>query len=135
METILKPVKQPKGDIVQVGCAADNGKVHIYGNGTSHAWRRSFDPAQAVKLWRCLMGEYSTVHADDEHGDTMKLWNHVDPEMGDLRELVDSSGERLLCLDADQAMALAWGIEKCCGIALYTSTPSRGWTIASTRTR
>lgn len=123
MKTTLMPPEPPPNDEVHVGCTAEDGKVHLVGVGLRHAWRRSFDPGQAVKLWRCLMGECETATADDEHGDAMKLWNHVDPKLGDLWELVDASGERLLCLDADQAMALAWAIEKCCGIALYTSTP------------
>ena len=127
MKTILRPPTPvpPPSEEVHVGCTAEGGKVHLFGTGPRHAWRRSFDPAQAVKLWRCLMGEMSTVTPDDEYDDTMKLWHHVDPELGDLWEFVDATGERLFCVDADQAYALAMAIEKCVGIALYTSTPGK----------
>lgn len=125
MKTILRPPTPvpPPSEEIHVGCTAEGGKVHLFGVGPRRAWRRSFEPGEAVKLWRCLMGDEFTVTPDDVHDDTMKLWNHVDPKLGDLWEFVDASGERLFCLDADQALALAWSIEKCCGIALYTSTP------------
>lgn len=121
MKTILRPPTPvpPPSEEVHVTCTSYGGFVHLH---TMTPGRRScnysFDPAQAVKLWRCLMGECTTALADDIHDDTMKLWNHVDPKLGDLWEFIDASGERRFCLDADQALALAWAIKKCCSAAL-----------------
>ena len=128
MKTILRPPTPvpPPSEEVHVGCTAEDGKVHLFGTGPRHAWRHSFDPGEAIKLFRCLTGEKSTVMPDDEHDDTMQLWHHVDPKLGDLWDFADASGERLFSADADQAYALAMAIEKCVGIALYTSTPGPG---------
>jgi len=120
MKTILRPPAPvpPPIEEVTVLCTYGGRLVHLYM--ISDGWARdySFDPAQAVKLWRCLMGECTTALADDVHDDTMKLWNHVDPKLGDLWEFIDASGERRFCLDADQALALAWAIKECCSAAL-----------------
>lgn len=120
MKTILRPPTPvpPPSEEVTVLCSSGGRLVHLHM--ISDTWSRdySFDPAQAVKLWRCLMGEESTVTPDDVHDDTMKLWNHVDPKLGDLWEFIDASGERRFCLDADQALALAWAIKDCCSAAL-----------------
>ena len=120
MKTILRPPTPvpPPSEEVTVLCTFGGRLVHLHM--ISDGWARdySFDPAQAVKLWRCLMGECTTALADDVHDDTMKLWNHVDPELGDLWEFLDASGERRFCLDANQALALAWAIKECCSAAL-----------------
>lgn len=124
MKTMQIPPETAPVEGADVGCAADGGRVAIFEIGKRHAWRLSFDPAQAVKLWRCLMGEYSMAAAVESDGHTMKLWNHVDPELGDIWELVDESGGRLFRVDADQALALAWAVERCCAAALRVSTPT-----------
>lgn len=124
MKTMRIPQVLRKSAPTDVGCAADGEKVVIFGSEERRKWRCSFDPAQAVKLWRCLMGEYSTAVAVAENGDTVKLWNHVDPELSDIWELVDKSGERLFRVDADQALALAWAVERCCASALRVPTPT-----------
>ena len=119
MKTMLRPpTPVPPSEEVTVLCTFGGRLVHLHM--ISDRWARdySFDPAQAVKLWRCLMGECTTALADDVHDDTMKLWHHVDPKLGDLWEFADASGERRFCLDADQAMALAWAIKECCSAAL-----------------
>ena len=120
MKTILRPPTPvpPPSEEVNVTCTSYSGFVNLHITSERRLCNYSFDPAQAVKLWRCLMGEVSTVTPDDEHDDTMKLWHHVDPKLGDLWEFADASGERRFCLDADQAMALAWAIKECCSAAL-----------------
>lgn len=79
----------------------------------------------AVKLWRCLMGEYSsetvkTVDTVDPAGRSLsvEIWNHVDPKLGDVWDMALKTGDQtewLCSLDADQALALAWGIKRCVG--------------------
>lgn len=129
MKTII-PKEKPIDSVVNVGVTSKDGLVNVFGTRDRHAWRLSFMPDQAVKLWRVMAAEqYTTLSATDVDGITVTVSvgldkaGRVTEDSGDMFTIQDSTGEVLLTLTPDQALALAWTIKRCCEAAIYTDTP------------
>ena len=129
MKTII-PKEKPIDSVVNVGVTSKDGLVNVFGTGDRHAWRLSFTPDQAVKLWRVMAAEqYTTLSATDVDGVTVTVSvgldkaGRVTEDSGDMFTIQDGTGEVLLTLTPDQALALAWTIKRCCEAAIYTDTP------------
>lgn len=90
-----------------------DGRVVVSGHCPDGAkFEKAMKPSDAVRMWRCLMGEVEGVdlRVDGEQtaGDWLTLGYDEHEEKWHL-----SDSERLVEIDADEAMALGWAIKKC----------------------
>lgn len=114
---------------VDVGCTSSNGLVHLFGRTDDHAWRRSFQPEEAAKIWSVVLGnEYGEQRVHDVDGTEIIVSCNVDGigrhSATDVYTFFDVSlGAVLFEVEAYQGNVLGWAIERCCAIALDTSTP------------
>lgn len=97
-------------------CSPGEGLVRI---ATAHGLVE-LESADAVALWRCLVGELvSEDLADARGGLVYSIWVHTDPKLGDVYEL--SSGKtRYFKLGSDEALALAWALKGAIADSLST---------------
>lgn len=101
-------------------CSSGDGFVRI----TTVHGLIELGPADAVALWRCLVGELVDEDLHDARGCGLKyhMWVHVDPLLEvDTYEL--SSGKTVYFkLDSDEALALAWSLKSAVAKSLTAPT-------------
>ena len=98
-----------------VAVAADGREVVLSGARDGKAWTKRLSPAEAASLWRCLTGETDKAQtgACGDGGYGLCL---IFDGAADRWKLCD--GKPLAWLDADEAMALAWGVRECAARAM-----------------
>lgn len=105
--------------------SCESGEIAVsFGTADGKSVRRFLDPDRAVALWRCLTGEtekadVATTYAEAMHisyDDKTTLWKIV------------LKSDLVAILNADQAMALAWGIKKCVADVLDTTPKEKNKT-------
>ena len=143
MKAITKPVEPPAPEMADISCYSHEGKVWLsIVRDSGRVDEMSFHPGEAVKLWRCMMGECDYASLTDPQGRKYKMWCHVHPHLGEVWEFREDLGEEFFCFDADQALAFAWALVRCCGESLCTrdpaakkqaSGPTYVWVLASRR--
>lgn len=69
-------------------------------------WEKEFSADQAVRLWRVLSGDLPEVVAETQHHGEVELkWDESETWT------LSCDGEKLVALNADEALALAWAIK------------------------
>lgn len=100
---------------VSLTCRDCGGRV-VLESGLGWCWRHLFSPDQAVRIWRCLMGDAEEAVFKDVCGDSFTIVCSPD----DIWTMRSQDGMDLCVLDADQAMALAWAIQNAAAHAMRT---------------
>ena len=69
-------------------------------------WEYEFSADQAVRLWRVLLGDLQEIVAETQHHGEVELkWDESETWT------LSYGGEKLVSMNADEAMALAWAIK------------------------
>ena len=69
-------------------------------------WEKEFSADQAVRLWRVLSGDLPEVVAETQHHGEVELkWDESETWT------LSCGGEKLVALNADEALSLAWAIK------------------------
>jgi len=135
MKTILRP-EVPANKEVDVGCGFALGSVFIRWSSGDTLHMREFDPAEAAKIHRVLMGERIDACPKDGSKDALVISWHELPHGTEEWRFGIVNGETFFTLNADQALALAWGLEGACAAALYWAPPGKRhhvWVLSSKR--
>lgn len=84
-------------------------------------WEKEFSADQAVRLWRVLSGDLPEVVAETQHHGEVELkWDESETWT------LSCGGEKLVALNADEALALAWAIKASVADALKQQFVSWG---------
>lgn len=107
---IMEKIQYVNADL-RVGVSG--GRVVVSGHCPDGAkFEKAMKPSDAVRMWRCLMGEVEgidlRVDSEQTAGDWLALGYDEHEEKWHL-----SDSERLVEVDADEAMALGWALKKC----------------------
>ena len=121
MKTTLIPADPPAYEKAEVGCGFAFGKVHVRWQKGTHVYMREFDPAEAAKMHRVLMGELDAAYLEDGSNDDLKIYWREKKDGTDEWRFCIENVQDLFVLDADQALALAWGIEGACAGAMFSA--------------
>lgn len=135
MKTILRP-EVPANKEVDVGCGFALGSVLIRWSSGDTLHMREFDPAEVAKIHRVLMGELDDACPKDGSKDALRINWHELPDGTDEWRFGIVDGETFFTLNADQALALAWGLEGACAAAVYGAPPGQRahvWVLSSKR--
>lgn len=102
-------VVKSSGPHVEISTSTGDGKL-----------RYLMSPAQAVKLYRCCMGEKETAEAQCILGPDKLTIDYSDSKVKwFLRDLVNC---RIYVMDADEALVVAWGIKHAAEQAIACSS-------------
>lgn len=84
-------------------------------------WEKEFSADQAVRLWRVLIGDLPEVVAETQHHVEVELkWDESETWT------LSCGGEKMVSMNADEAMALAWAIKASVTDALTQQFVLRG---------
>lgn len=136
MKTTLIPANPPAYEEVEVGCGFALGSVFIRWSSGGTLHMREFDPAEAAKIHRVLMGELDEACPKDGSKDVLRISWHERHDGTDEWRFGIVDGETFFTLNSDQALALAWSLEGACAAALYWAPPGQRfhvWVLSSKR--